>query len=105
MIAHLERPAAGKPERALVLFHGRGADERDLYPSSTRSTRSGDCSGSRRAARSRCRPAAPTGIPLGGIPTPDPATFGPTFAAASAWLDVLPIPLERTVLGGFSQAR
>ena len=26
------RPAAGEPEGALVLFHGRGADENDLFP-------------------------------------------------------------------------
>ena len=26
------RPAAGETEGALVLFHGRGADEHDLYP-------------------------------------------------------------------------
>src|SRR5262249_39201291 len=26
------RPAAGEAEGALVLFHGRGADENDLYP-------------------------------------------------------------------------
>ncbi len=40
---------------------------------------------------------------LGGLPTPDADTFWPTFEAASAWLDELPVPLERTVLGGFSQ--
>jgi phospholipase/carboxylesterase len=28
----LERPAAGEPEGALVLLHGRGADEYDLHP-------------------------------------------------------------------------
>ena len=28
----LERPAAGEPEGALVLLHGRGADEHDLFP-------------------------------------------------------------------------
>ena len=27
-----ERPSAGEPEGALVLFHGRGADENDLFP-------------------------------------------------------------------------
>ena len=27
-----ERPAAGEPEGALVLLHGRGADEHDLFP-------------------------------------------------------------------------
>ncbi|MDX6436588.1 MAG: phospholipase/carboxylesterase, partial [Gaiellaceae bacterium] len=26
------REAAGEPEGALVLFHGRGADEHDLFP-------------------------------------------------------------------------
>ena len=31
-IAHLERPAEGEPAGLLVLFHGRGADERDLFP-------------------------------------------------------------------------
>ena len=28
----LVREAAGEPEGALVLFHGRGADEHDLVP-------------------------------------------------------------------------
>ena len=27
-----ERPASGEPDGALVLFHGRGADEHDLFP-------------------------------------------------------------------------
>jgi phospholipase/carboxylesterase len=40
---------------------------------------------------------------LGGIPTPDPATFHPTFERAAAFLDRLPVPIERVVLGGFSQ--
>src|SRR4029453_14960826 len=31
-LSHLVRPAAGTPEGLLVLFHGRGADERDLFP-------------------------------------------------------------------------
>ena len=31
-LRHLERPAAGEPEGALVLLHGRGADEHDLFP-------------------------------------------------------------------------
>src|SRR5438067_10855517 len=44
---------------------------------------------------------------LAGIPTPDPTTFTRTFARVSAWLDSLGeeigVPMERTVLGGFSQ--
>jgi len=31
-LAHRVRPAAGAPDGALVLFHGRGADEHDLVP-------------------------------------------------------------------------
>ena len=31
-IEALERPAEGEPAGTLVLLHGRGADERDLYP-------------------------------------------------------------------------
>ena len=38
---------------------------------------------------------------------PDPATFHPTYARLSGWLDVilaqLGVPIGRTVLGGFSQ--
>ena len=30
-LTHLVRPSAGEPEGALVLFHGRGSDEHDLY--------------------------------------------------------------------------
>ena len=29
---HLLRPPAAAPEGALALFHGRGADEHDLFP-------------------------------------------------------------------------
>ena len=31
-LTHLTRPSRGEPEGLLVLFHGRGADERDLFP-------------------------------------------------------------------------
>jgi phospholipase/carboxylesterase len=31
-VIYRERPAAGEPAGALVLFHGRGADEHDLFP-------------------------------------------------------------------------
>ena len=106
-MAHLfrtrERPAAGEPEGALVLFHGRGADERDLYPLL-------DALDPERRLLG-LTPRGPLSLPpggahwyaLGGIPTPDPATFWPSFEAASAWLDSLSVPLERTILGGFSQ--
>jgi len=99
----LERPAEGQTEGALVLLHGRGADERDLFPLL-------DALDPERRLLG-LTPRGPLSLPpggahwyaLGGIPTPDPATFWPTFEAASTWLDNLPVPLERTVLGGFSQ--
>jgi phospholipase/carboxylesterase len=86
-----------------VLFHGRGADERDLYPLL-------DAIDPERRLLG-VTPRGPLSLPpggahwyrLGGIPTPDPSTFHPTFQAASAFLDSLPVPIEQTVLGGFSQ--
>ena len=99
----LERPPAGEPAGALVLLHGRGADEHDLYPLLDA------LDPERRLAG--YTPRGPLSLPpggahwyrLGGIPTPDPATFFPTFEQAAAWLDGLPFGLERVVLGGFSQ--
>ncbi len=99
----IERPAAGEPQGALVLLHGRGADEHDLFPLLDA------LDPERRLAG--YTPRAPLSLPpggahwyrLGGIPTPDPDTFAPTFALATAWLDALPFEPDRIVLGGFSQ--
>ncbi|MCY7303342.1 MAG: phospholipase [Thermoleophilia bacterium] len=99
----LERPAGSAPEGALVLFHGRGADERDLFPLL-------DALDPERRLLG-ITPRGPLSLPpggahwyrLGGIPTPDTETFFPTFEAAAAFLDALPVPIERVVLGGFSQ--
>jgi phospholipase/carboxylesterase len=99
----LERPAAGAPEGALVLFHGRGADEHDLFPVL-------DLLDPERRLHGYT-PRGPLALPPGGahwyvvprVGYPDPATFSPSYAAASEWLDALPFPPERIVLGGFSQ--
>ncbi len=99
----LVRSAAGEPEGALVLFHGRGADEHDLFPLLDA------LDPERRLAG--YTPRGPLALPpggahwyrLGGIPTPDPASFFPTFELAADWLDALPFPPKRIVLGGFSQ--
>jgi phospholipase/carboxylesterase len=101
------RPAAAAPEGALVLLHGRGANEHDLVPLMDRLDPGARLVGV--TAR------APLALPPGGrhwyvvreLGYPDPATFLPTVEAAGAWLDSLPeqlgVPLHRTVLGGFSQ--
>jgi phospholipase/carboxylesterase len=96
-----ERPAAGDAEGALVLFHGRGADENDLFPLL-------DALDPERRLHGYT-PRGPLSLPPGGahwyivrrVGYPDPATFFPTYDEASAWLDSL--PYERVVLGGFSQ--
>ena len=96
----LERPAASEPQGTLVLLHGRGADEHDLYPLL-------DALDPERRLRG-LTPGGPLALPpggrhwyrLAGIPTPDPDTFWPSFHALSELLDSLQAPL---VLGGFSQ--
>jgi phospholipase/carboxylesterase len=102
-LTFLERPAEGEARGALVLLHGRGADEHDLYPLL-------DALDPERRLHGYT-PRGPLSLPpggahwyrLGGIPTPDPDTFFPTFEAAAAWLDALPFGADRLVLGGFSQ--
>jgi phospholipase/carboxylesterase len=103
----LYRPAAANPEGALVLLHGRGADERDLFPLLDM------LDPERRMLGATAR--GPLSLPPGGahwyvvrrVGYPDPDTFHPTFAELSSWLDAMlaeqGIPPERTVLGGFSQ--
>ncbi len=106
-LRHRLRPAAGEPDGALVLFHGRGADELDLYPLLDA------LDPERRLVGAT--PRGPLALPPGGahwyvireLGYPDPATFTPTYALASRWLDAFAeetgVPAERTVLGGFSQ--
>jgi phospholipase/carboxylesterase len=99
----LERPAAGEPEGALVLFHGRGADEHDLFPLL-------DALDPERRLQGYT-PRGPLALPPGGahwyvvprVGYPDPETFHVGYAAAAEWLDALPFPPERIAIGGFSQ--
>jgi phospholipase/carboxylesterase len=96
-----ERRAAGEPEGALVLFHGRGANEFDLVPLL-------DALDPERRLDGFC-PRAPLSLPPGGahwyvvreVGFPDPATFAQGFVAAAGFVDSL--PHEKIVLGGFSQ--
>jgi phospholipase/carboxylesterase len=100
MLAARERPAAGEPLGSLVLLHGRGADEHDLFPLLDALDPGRRLLG--------LTPRGPLSLPpggahwyrLAGIPTPDPATFWPSFEALSELLEGVPRPL---VLGGFSQ--
>jgi phospholipase/carboxylesterase len=103
----LIRPAEGEPQGALVLLHGRGADEHDLFGLL-------DVLDPERRLVGMT-PRGPLSLPPGGahwyivreIGYPDPATFLPGYAQLSAWLDAAleaaGVPPERLVLGGFSQ--
>jgi phospholipase/carboxylesterase len=103
----VERPAAQDPDGLLVLHHGRGSDENDLLGLADA------LDPERRLAV--FLPRGPLTLPPGGahwyvvreVGFPDPATFLPTFALVSDWLDgVLAetgVPPEKLVLAGFSQ--
>jgi phospholipase/carboxylesterase len=99
----LERPAGGEPEGALVLLHGRGADEHDLFPLLDYLDPERRLDGVTVRGPLSLPPGGAHWYRLAGLGTPDPATFAPTFDTASAWLDGLGYPPERLVLGGFSQ--
>jgi phospholipase/carboxylesterase len=106
-LPHLIRPPTGEPAGALVLFHGRGTSEHDLYPLL-------DALDPERKLLG-VTPRGPLVLPPGGahwyvlrdIGFPDRETFMASYDLASAWLDALVeetgIPTERTVIGGFSQ--
>jgi phospholipase/carboxylesterase len=104
---HRLRTPAGDPEGALVLFHGRGADEHDLYPLLD------ILDPERRLLGATLR--GPLVLPPGGahwyivrrVGFPEHDTFHATYASATMWFDALleehGIPHDRAVLGGFSQ--
>lgn len=102
-LPRLVRPAAGEPAGALVLFHGRGADEQDLIPLLDALDPDRRLLGVTPRGPLALPPGGAHWYALGGLPTPDPTTFLRTFAQVSAFLDALPVPIERVVLGGFSQ--
>jgi phospholipase/carboxylesterase len=108
LLAHQVRPASGAPDGALVLLHGRGTSEHDLQPLA-------DALDPERRLVA-ITPRAPLTLPgqpgahwyaVQRVGFPDPSTFAPTYERLAAWLAALPevlgVPWERTVLGGFSQ--
>jgi phospholipase/carboxylesterase len=106
VLAHRLRPAAGEPRGALVLLHGRGVDESDLFPLFDELDPD--------AALAGVTPRAPLTLPPGGfhwyvverVGFPHRATFLASYRLLTEWLDALAadtgVPWERTVIGGFS---
>jgi phospholipase/carboxylesterase len=107
LLAHRLRPPAGEAEGALVLLHGRGVDESDLFPLLD------ELDPERRLVGAT--PRGPLQLPPGGfhwyvverIGFPHSETFAQTIEALAAWLEAFSeqtgIPWSRTVIGGFSQ--
>ena len=106
-LVHLIREPRAEPEGALILLHGRGADERDLHPLLDYLDPDGRLVG--------VTPGAPmTGVPPGGrhwylvprVGYPDHDSFHAAYDAVTGFLDGFlaerGIGWERTVLGGFS---
>jgi phospholipase/carboxylesterase len=104
---HLIREAEGEPHGALILNHGRGTSEHDLYGLLD------ELDPQRRLLG--VSPGAPlTNVPPGGrhwylvprVGYPDPATFHASYELLAAFLDQLlearGIAWQRTVIGGFS---
>jgi phospholipase/carboxylesterase len=101
------RPATGAPQGALVLLHGRGADEHDLHGLL-------DVLDPQRRLVG-LTPGGPLSLPPGGrhwyvvprVGFPEPQTFAATYAELTAVLDGQlaehGVGWDRTVLGGFSQ--
>jgi len=106
-LVHRVRPARGEPEGALVLFHGRGADEHDLFGFL-------DLLDPERRLVG-FTPGGPLFLPPGGrhwyvvprVGFPDPETFAASYGLLEGFLAGVAqqtgIPERRTVLGGFSQ--
>ncbi len=101
------REPRSSPEGLLVVFHGRGADEHDLFPLL-------DLVDPEHRLLA-VAPRGPLSLPPGGahwyevreIGHPDTATFQRAYELASAWLRELAewsgVHSGRTILGGFSQ--
>jgi phospholipase/carboxylesterase len=106
-LVHRVRPSVAEPQGALVLLHGRGADEGDLWPLLDVLDPKGHLVG--------VTPRGPLPLPPGGahwyvvraVGYPDKRTFEDTFALLSSWLDAWlesrALAADRVVVGGFSQ--
>jgi phospholipase/carboxylesterase len=103
VLDHLVRPAAGEPEGALILMHGRGTSEHDLHPLL-------DILDPKRRLVGYA-PGGPLSLPPGGrhwyvvprVGYPDPDSFFASLGRLEEFVDATGLPPDKIVLGGFSQ--
>ena len=109
LVHEIRRPARPEPEGALVLLHGRGADERDLYPLLDELDPDRRLLGVTPGGPLTNAPGFAGGhhwylVPRVGYPDPD--TFHESYGLLTAFLDETlaahGIGWERTLIGGFS---
>ncbi len=107
-LVHRRRPADGDPDGALVLLHGRGVDENDLFP--LLDLLDPEHRLEAFTPRAPLQPPGHTGnhwYVVERVGYPDRGTFDSTYQVLGPWLDAVGedtgVPPERTVLGGFSQ--
>ena len=108
-LRHVIRPSAGEPDGALVLMHGRGADEQDLLPVGEALDPGRRLVVATPGAPHRL-PGAPGWHwygPVQRVGYPNEETFRATYGTLGDWLAAFAehsgAPIGRTVLGGFSQ--
>ncbi len=116
-LVHLVREPAGEPAGALILNHGRGADEHDLYrlldvfdpERRLLGVTPGAPLGAAEAAARSALPVGPGGrhwYAVERVGYPEAETFASAYAALGGFADALlterGIDWSRTVIGGFS---
>jgi phospholipase/carboxylesterase len=101
------RDAAGDPAGALVLFHGRGADEHDVFPLLDFLDPERRLLGVTPRGQFSFPPGGAHWYRLQEVGFPDRETFLATYDEVGRWLDGFleehGIAHDKTVLGGFSQ--
>jgi phospholipase/carboxylesterase len=101
------RTPEGEPAGALVLLHGRGTSEQDLAPLLDVFDPRGRLVGAFPRGPLQLPPIGYHWYAVEQVGYPDPETFFATFERLRSWLAGLAertgVPIERTVLGGFSQ--
>lgn len=106
-LAFRTRAPAGEPDGALVLLHGRGADEHDLFPLLDALDPQRRLVGATPRAPLAMQPGGAHWYVMREIGYPDPPSFVQGVEQLGAWLDAFAretgVPSERTILGGFSQ--